>query len=110
MLNSFVCGAISSVLAIATRSPNTIRPTCPVGTVFGSVIMKNRKMRTSGEVTMTRQKSVPQTGENAQFATMQCPDAARMPIPIARDTQNVAAMPSSRSRRVMSRPPVMITA
>src|SRR3954447_3533746 len=110
VLNSFVWGAIRNVLAIATRSPNTIRPTWPVGTVFGSVIMKNRKMRTSGEVTMTRQKSVPQTGENAQFATMQWPDAARTPMPIASDTQNVAASPSNRRRRVMSRPPVMITA
>ena len=31
------------------------RPTCPSGTVFGSVIMKNRKIMTSGEVTITRQ-------------------------------------------------------
>ena len=53
--NSVVCGAISSVLATATRKPNAIRPRRPVGTVFGSVIMKNRKMRISGEVMMTRQ-------------------------------------------------------
>ena len=31
------------------------RPTWPAGTVLGSVIMKNRKIRTSGEVTITRQ-------------------------------------------------------
>src|SRR5690242_21296727 len=36
----------------------------PICTVRGSVIMKNRKMRTSGEVTITRQKSDPQTGAN----------------------------------------------
>ena len=53
--NSVVCGAMRSVLATATRNPNTIRPPRPVGTVFGSVIMKNRKIRTSGEVTITRQ-------------------------------------------------------
>ena len=53
--NSFVCGAIRSVLTTATRSPNTTRPTRPAGTVFGSVIMKNRKISTSGEVTITRQ-------------------------------------------------------
>ena len=39
----------------ATRRPNTTRPTRPAGTVFGSVIMKNRKISTSGEVTITRQ-------------------------------------------------------
>ena len=53
--NSSVWGAISSVLAIATSAPKTIRPTPPLGTVFGSVIMKNRKIRTSGEATITRQ-------------------------------------------------------
>ena len=36
-------------------APNTTRPTRPAGTVFGSVIMKNRKISTSGEVTITRQ-------------------------------------------------------
>ena len=55
--NSLVCGAIRSVLATATRMPNTTRPTRPAGTVFGSVIMKNRKISTSGEMTITRQKS-----------------------------------------------------
>ena len=73
--NSLVCGAISSVLATATRRPKTTRPTRPAGTVFGSVIMKNRKISTSGEVTITRQKSTPQTGANAQFAVMQWPGA-----------------------------------
>ena len=55
MPNSSVCGAISSVLATATSSPNATRPTRPAGTVLGSVIMKNRKIRTSGDVTITRQ-------------------------------------------------------
>ena len=67
MPNSSVCGAIRSVLATATRTPKTIRPTRPAGTVFGSVIMKNRKIISSGDVTMTRQKSKPQTGSNAQL-------------------------------------------
>src|SRR5512143_2517916 len=35
--NSFVCGATNSVLAAATSSPNTTRPTRPAGTVLGSV-------------------------------------------------------------------------
>ena len=43
--------------------------------------MKNRKIMTSGEVTMTRQKSTPQTGVNDQLAVMQWPDAASSPTP-----------------------------
>ena len=82
--NSSVCGASRSVLATPTRRPNTTRPTRPAGTVLGSVIMKNRKIRTSGEVTITRQKSKPQTGANAQFAVMQWPEPARRPTPTAR--------------------------
>ena len=78
--NSLVWGAIRSVLASATTRPNTTRPTRPAGTVLGSVIMKNRKISTSGDVTMTRQKSNPQTGANAQFVVMQCPEAARIPV------------------------------
>ena len=108
--NSLVCGAIRSVLATATRTPNTTRPTRPAGTVFGSVIMKNRKIRTSGEVTITRQKSKPQTGAKAQFAVMQWPEPARSPTPTASATQNVAASASRCSRRVISSPPTMITA
>ncbi len=110
MPNSFVCGAMSSVLATATRSPNTTRPTRPAGTVFGSVIMKNRKIRTSGDVTMTRQKSKPQTGANAQFVVMQWPESARSPTPIDRPTQKVAARARRWSRLVISSPPVMMTA
>src|SRR4029079_10662174 len=108
--NSSVIGASSSVLAIATSSPNTTRPTWPPGTVLGSVIMKNRKIMTSGEVTMTRQKSNPQTGANAQFAVMQWPDAASSPTPTVSATQNVAARPRSFNRRVIISPPTMTTA
>ena len=108
--NSFVCGAIRRVLATATRRPKTIRPTRPAGTVLGSVIMKNRKISTSGDVTMTRQKSKPQTGANAQFVAMQWPDSARMPTPTLKETQKVAASASRCSRRVISRPPAMMTA
>ena len=41
--------------------------------------MKNRKINTSGEVTITRQKSSPHTGANAHRATMQCPDSGHQP-------------------------------
>ena len=93
----------------ATSSPNTIRPTRPAGTVFGSVIMKKRKIITSGEVTTTRQKSNPQTGANAQFAVMQCPEAASSPRPAASVTQKEAARPRSLSRRVIRMPPTPTT-
>ena len=43
-----VCGAIRSVLVDRDQAPNTTRPTRPAGTVFGSVIMKNRKISSSG--------------------------------------------------------------
>ncbi len=71
MPNSSVWGAMRRVLVTATRTPNTTRAVRPDGTVFGSVIMKKRKIRTSGEVTITRQYSKPQTGAKAQRATMQ---------------------------------------
>ncbi len=99
MPNSSVWGAMRRVLTTATRTPNTTRALRPDGTVFGSVIMKNRKIRTSGEVTITRQYSKPQTGAKAQRATMQCPDAASSPIPAARLIQNAAAVASSRGGR-----------
>jgi hypothetical protein len=71
--------------------------------------MKNRKIRTSGEVTITRQKSNPATGANAQLAVMEWPDAARIPTPIASVAQNVKAIGRRRRRRVISTPPTMIT-
>ena len=72
--------------------------------------MKNRKISTSGEKTITRQKSKPQTGANAQLAVMQCPEPARIPTPIVSVTQNVAASARRCSRRVISSPPAMMTA
>ena len=89
--NSSVWGAIRSVLAIADEEAEDDPSDRPPGTVFGSVIMKNRKIITSGEVTMTRQKSKPHTGANAQLAVMQWPDAASTPEPTASVTQNDAA-------------------
>ena len=108
--NSLVWAAISNVLATPTRTPNSTRPTRPVGTVFGSVIMKNRKINTSGEMTITRQKSNPHTGAKAHRAVMQWPVAASNPRPITSVNQNEAATVSRRRRAVISRPPVMMTA
>ena len=53
--NSSLWVAMPSTLATATSDPKMTRPTLPPGTVLGSVIMKNRKIIVSGDVTMTRQ-------------------------------------------------------
>ena len=108
--NSLVCGAIRSVLATATSRPNTTRPTRPAGTVFGSVIMKNRKISTSGEMTITRQKSNPHTGANAQRAVMQCPDAASSPSADRERDPERGGDASRRRRAVISTPPARMTA
>ena len=101
---------MSSVLATPTSRPNTTRATRPAGTVFGSVIMKSRKISTSGDTMITRQKSKPHTGANAQRAVMQCPDALMTPTPTASATQNVAAMARRCSRAVITSPPPRMTA
>ena len=110
MPNSSVIGAMKSVLTIPTVAPKTTRPTWPRGVVLGSVIMKNRKISTSGDVTMTRQKSPPQTGVNDQFAVMQWPDAASRPTPADSTIQKLAARARRCSRAVINSPPTMITA
>jgi hypothetical protein len=92
----------------ADEAANTIRATAPDGIVFGSVSMKNRKISTSGEVRIVRQKSTPQTGPNAQSAVMQCPTRRGQPIPTASVTQYVIASGSRWSRRVISVPPTMM--
>ncbi len=53
--NSLVWGAMRRTEAAATSIPKMTRPTWPPGAVRGSVIMKNRKIISSGEKVMTRQ-------------------------------------------------------
>ncbi len=103
--NSVVWGAINNVHTIATPIPNTTRATRPAGVVFGSVIMKNRKIRISGENTITHQKCAPHTGSNDHRAVMQWPEAANTPMPTASVSQNAADIPSRCRRAVISRPP-----
>ncbi len=107
--HSVVWGAISSTLPIPTDIAKTILAIRPAGIVLGSVSMKNRKMRTSGEITIVRQKSLPQTGPKAQSAVMQCPDPARIAVPMASVSQYVAAIASRFRRRVTSIPPPTIS-
>ena len=53
--NSVSHGASSRVDAAPTAQPKTILPRRPAGVVRGSVIMKNRKINVSGDVTSTHQ-------------------------------------------------------
>ena len=107
--NSVVVGAIRSTARspIATRVDATLAISC--GDVFGSVIMKKRKMSTSGEKTSTRQNSKPVIGPRCQRAVISWPAAAITPIPIANVTQNVTAIASRWSRsRIVKTPTTMI--
>ena len=54
--NSVCIGAISRVARRPTPTPYATRATRPFGVVLGSVIMKNMKTSTSGEVTRIHQK------------------------------------------------------
>ena len=109
--NSSVWGAISKVLATATRKPKTTRPTRPAGTVFGSVIMKKRKIITSGDVTITRQKSAPQTGSKAQSGRHAVARRGQDPDAQRRGRPRTSPPGASRCRRlVISSPPVRMTA
>ena len=108
--NSVVCGAIS----ITASSPMPIayarRPAPVRGIVRGSVIMKNRKTRISGEKTSARQNSQPVIGPRCQRAVISWPLAASTASPPAKASQKPTAISSSFSRERIERPPtVMIT-
>ena len=60
--NSVFHGAIRIDAITPTEAPNTMRATRPLGTVRGSVIMKYRKMKISGDVRMIHQKCDPSIG------------------------------------------------
>jgi hypothetical protein len=93
------------VLTTATATPNQTRGSRPAGTVRGSVIMKNRKMSTSGDVTSTHQKCQSHTGVMDHSAVMQRPASARLAVHAAKVSQNAPAISSSPSRSVMRSPP-----
>ena len=107
--NSVRIGATSSDEKNATAAAYTTRATRPIGAVRGSVIMKNRKMRISGDVTRTDQNSHPLTEPTCQRAVIACPLSTTMPIPTANVTQNVSASASMCSRATITRPPTTMT-
>ncbi len=79
--NSVVCGAISSVARSPTHTEYTTRATRPFGIVIGSVIMKKRKIRISGDVTSSHQNDQPVIGPRCHRAVIEWPLAASTPIP-----------------------------
>jgi hypothetical protein len=107
---SVVCGAMSSVARSPTDTAYTNRATRPFGIVTGSVIMKKRKIRISGEVTSSHQKLQPEIGPRCQRAVMECPLNASTPIPSANVSQKPPAIRTRRSRDRIARPPTTISA
>ena len=107
--NSVVCGAMSSVASRPTPMAYTRRPPRLAGIVFGSVIMKKRKTRISGEETRSHQNSAPSIGPTCQAAVIVWPLAASTPIPAANASQNPTAIPTRWSRRRMRNPPATIS-
>ena len=81
----------------------------PSGIVFGSVIMKKRKIRISGEVTSSHQKSQPVIGPTCQRAVIECPLTASRAMPAANVSQKPTAIASRRSRVRIAKPPTTMT-
>ena len=106
--NSLVQGAMSSVASNPTDTAYTRRPRGLSGIVRGSVIMKKRKTRTSGEVTRSHHRSTPAIGPRCHAAVISCPVAASTATPAANVSQKPAAIPTRCSReRIASPPPTM---
>ena len=69
--NSSVVGPSSSTASAATKTPKTTRASGLAGTVLGSGTMNSAKIRISGDVARTCQRSRPHIGVTCQLATMQ---------------------------------------
>ena len=96
--NSVDIGAIRSTASSATRRRRRGARGARDGVVFGSVIMKKRKIITSGERTSTRQKSKPVIGPRCQRAVISWPLAAITAIPAAKVIQKMIAITSRCTR------------
>ena len=106
--NSVVWGAIRSTASRPIEAPNARRATRPSGTVFGSVIMKKRNTRISGENTRIRHSSESVIGPRCQRAVIAWSVAASTAIPAANTSQKPIATPIKRSRRRIAKPPATI--
>ena len=78
--NSSVCGRHEERAGDGDEEAEHDAADPPAGTVFGSVIMKNMKISTSGEMTITRQKSNPHhRARTPSGRSCSGPDAASEP-------------------------------
>jgi hypothetical protein len=78
--------------------------------VFGSVIMKKRNTRISGDETSSHQKSAPSIGPTCHAAVMVWPLRASTPMPAANASQKPTAIPTRCSRRRIAKPPATMSA
>ena len=83
MANSVPWAAIRTAAVNPTAVPYTAPPTRPLAAVGGSVIMKNRKINNSGEVTTTHHQLQPVTGPTCQRAVIEWPVAATTAVAAA---------------------------
>ena len=103
--NSDRAGAIRSTARSPIDTAYASRARRPAGIVFGSVIMKKRKTRISGEETSVHQNAAPLSGPRCQRALIAWPVAASTPRPTANDTQKATAIPSRPRRARITSPP-----
>ena len=108
--NSVVCGALSNAASSPIATAYTRRPTRLEGIVFGSVIMKNRKTRISGEKARTCQKYQSETGPRCHRAVIAWPLAASTARHATNVTQKPIAIASRRRRRRIASPPATMIA
>ena len=108
--NSVVCGALSNAASSPIETAYTRRPVRPSGIVLGSVIMKKRKTRISGENARTCQKYQSETGPTCQRAVIAWPLAASTAMHATNETQKPIAIPSRCRRRRIASPPVTMIA
>ena len=103
-------GAISSVASSPTPTAYARRPARLAGIVRGSVIMKKRKTRISGDDTSVHQNSAPSIGPTCQAAVIVCPLAASTPIPAAKASQKPDRDPVRCRRPRITKPPATMSA
>ena len=110
LARSVVCGAMRRVARSPTPIAYTHRAGRPRGIVIGSVIMKKRKIRISGEVTRSHQNDQPVIGPRCQRAVIEWPLAASTAMPAAKASQKPTAMKRSLSRERIAKPPTTMSA
>ncbi len=108
--NSVEDAATRSAATSATVTPKRTRCRDPAGTVRGSVSMKKRKTRISGENARIVHRWRPSTGPRCQRAVIACPVAATTAATPTKTIQNETASPTRASRDRIAKPPTTMIA